>query len=247
MPKAKAKTETSQEETVIDATLVEKLDAWRTEEIQRENSHIIVDLIQYLSDKVYPEHKNTDADKEIKSVRKYILESYPFDDSLGISRNAYDVMNSRISRGGQLVYRKKITIKDNRLRDKKGNAITISKMEDIHNNFINKTSKPKLEAVKEEIQVEESVSPPPTVEQSSRRLQDELSHSDIINELSNTDLFVDVSTTFFTKMMSLNSSDLDNLFTDRNFVEYVQENYKPLKHLLEQIISLGEKKKSKVA
>ena len=59
MPKAKTKTETSQqEETVIDATLVEKLDAWRTEEIQRENSHIIVDLIQYLSDKVYPEYKN---------------------------------------------------------------------------------------------------------------------------------------------------------------------------------------------
>ena len=68
-----------------------------------------------------------------------------------------------------------------------------------------------------------------------------------MNELSNTDLFVDVSTTFFTKMMSLNSSDLDNLLTDRNFVEYVQENYKPLKHLLEQVIAVGEKKKSKVA
>ena len=76
----------------------------------------------------------------IKNVRKYILASYPFDESLGISRNAYDVMNSRISRGGQLVYRKKITIQDNRLRDKKGNAITISKMEDIHNSFINNLS-----------------------------------------------------------------------------------------------------------
>jgi len=248
MPKAKTKTETSQEESVIDATLVEKLDAWRSEEIQRENSHTIVDLIQYLSDNVYPEYKNKDANAEIKNVRKYILASYPFDESLGISRNAYDVMNSRISRGGQLVYRKKITIQDNRLRDKKGNAITISKMEDIHNNFINKTSKPKLEAVKEEIQVEEPVeNTPPTVEQSSRRVDNELSHSDIVNELSNTDLFVDVSTTFFTKMMSLTSSDLDNLFTDRNFVEYVHENYKPLKHLLEQIIQIGTKKKSKVA
>ena len=244
----KTKTETSQEESVIDATLVEKLDAWRSEEIQRENSHTIVDLIQYLSDNVYPEYKNKDANAEIKNVRKYILASYPFDESLGISRNAYDVMNSRISRGGQLVYRKKITIQDNRLRDKKGNAITISKMEDIHNNFINKTSKPKLEAVKEEIQVEEPVeNTPPTVEQSSRRVDNELSHSDIVNELSNTDLFVDVSTTFFTKMMSLTSSDLDNLFTDRNFVEYVHENYKPLKHLLEQIIQIGTKKKSKVA
>lgn len=248
MTKSKTKTEISQEESVIDATLVEKLDAWRSEEIQRENSHTIVDLIQYLSDNVYPDYKNKDANVEIKNVRKYILASYPFDESLGISRNAYDVMNSRISRGGQLVYRKKITIEDNRLRDKKGNAITISKMEDIHNNFINKTSKPKLEAVKEEIQVEESVeNTPPTVEQSSRKLDNELSHSDIVNELSNTDLFVDVSTTFFTKMMSLNSTDLDNLFNDRNFVEYVQENYKPLKNLLEQIISLGEKKKSKVA
>lgn len=248
MTKSKTKTEISQEESVIDATLVEKLDAWRSEEIQRENSHTIVDLIQYLSDNVYPDYKNKDANAEIKNVRKYILASYPFDESLGISRNAYDVMNSRISRGGQLVYRNKITIEDNRLRDKKGNAITISKMEDIHNNFINKTSKPKLEAVKEEIQVEESVEDtPPTVEQSSRKLENELSHSDIINELSNTDLFVDVSTTFFTKMMSLNSSDLDNLFNDRNFVEYVHENYKPLKHLLEKIISIGTKKKSKVA
>jgi hypothetical protein len=69
----------------------------------------------------------------------------------------------------------------------------------------------------------------------------------MINELSNTDLFVDVSTTFFTKMMTLNASDLDNLFNDRNFVEYVHENYKPLKHLLEQIIQIGTKKKSKVA
>ena len=246
MPKAKTKTETSQEESVIDATLVEKLDAWRSEEIQRENSHTITDLIQYLSDNVYPEYKNKDANAEIKNVRKYILASYPFDESLGISRNAYDVMNSRISRGGQLVYRKKITIQDNRLRDKKGNAITISKMEDIHNNFINKTSKPKLEAVKEEVQVEESSSPP-TVEESPRKVDNELSDSDIVNEFSNTDLFVDVSTTFFTKMMSLNSTDLDNLFNDRNFVEYVQENYKPLKHLLEQIINIGAKKKSKVA
>ena len=246
MPKAKTKTETSSEESVIDATLVEKLDAWRSEEIQRENSHTITDLIQYLSDNVYPEYKNKDANAEIKNVRKYILASYPFDESLGISRNAYEVMNSRISRGGQLVYRKKITIQDNRLRDKKGNAITISKMEDIHNSFINKTSKPKIEVVKEEVQVEES-STPPTVEQSPRRIQDEMTDAEMYNELSSTDLFVDVTTTFFTKMMSLNSTDLDNLLTDRNFVEYVQENYKPLKHLLEQVIALGEKKKSKVA
>ena len=246
MTKAKTKTETSSEESVIDATLVEKLDAWRSEEIQRENSHTITDLIQYLSDNVYPEYKNKDANAEIKNVRKYILASYPFDESLGISRNAYDVMNSRISRGGQLVYRKKITIQDNRLRDKKGNAITISKMEDIHNSFINKTSKPKIEVVKEEVQVEESTTPP-TVEQSPRKIQDEMTDAEMYNELSSTDLFVDVTTTFFTKMMSLNSTDLDNLLTDRNFVEYVQENYKPLKHLLEQVIALGEKKKSKVA
>ena len=67
MPKAKTKTETSSEESVIDATLVEKLDAWRSEEIQRENSHTITDLIQYLSDNVYPEYKNKDANAEIKT------------------------------------------------------------------------------------------------------------------------------------------------------------------------------------
>lgn len=244
MPKAKAKTETSQEETVIDATLVEKLDAWRTEEIQRENSHIIVDLIQYLSDKVYPEHKNTDADKEIKSVRKYILESYPFDDSLGISRNAYDVMNSRISRGGQLVYRKKITIKDDRLRDKKGNAITISKMEDLHNDFINK-SKPKIQIVEEKVKVEDTndIELPPTVEESSLSIGD----NKTFTEVSIVDRMVDTSTAYFTSLMCMTSQDIDTLLNDRNFQEFAQENYKPLKHLLQQIISMVEKKNKKVA
>ena len=244
MPKAKTKTETSQqEETVIDATLVEKLDAWRTEEIQRENSHIIVDLIQYLSDKVYPEYKNTDADKEIKNVRKYILASYPFDDSLGISRNAYDVMNSRISRGGQLVYRKKITIKDDRLRDKKGNAITISKMEDLHNDFISKI-KPKIEMVKED-SVAEIVDRPPTIEESSINLQDE--RSDTFTEVSIVDRMVDTSTAYFTNLMCMTSQDIDTLLNNRNFQEFAQENYKPLKHLLQQIISMVEKKNKKVA
>jgi hypothetical protein len=120
-------------------------------------------------------------------------------------------------------------------------------MEDIHNSFINKT-KPKIEIVEDKVVVEDTndIELPLTVEESPRRVPD-LSSSDIINELTNTDLFVDVSTTFFTKMMTLSSSDLDNLLTDRNFVEYVQENYKPLKHLLEQIIQIGTKKKSKVA
>lgn len=244
MPKAKTKTETSSEETVIDATLVEKLDAWRTEEIQRENSHIIVDLIQYLSDKVYPEHKNTDADKEIKSVRKYILESYPFDDSLGISRNAYDVMNSRISRGGQLVYRKKITIKDDRLRDKKGNAITISKMEDLHNDFINK-SKPKIQIVEEKVKVEDTndIELPPTVEESSLSRGD----NNTFTEVSIVDRMVDTSTAYFTNLMCMTSQDIDTLLNNRNFQEFAQENYKPLKHLLQQIISMVEKKNKKVA
>lgn len=243
MPKAKTKTETSSEETVIDATLVEKLDAWRTEEIQRENSHIIVDLIQYLSDKVYPEYKNTDADKEIKNVRKYILASYPFDESLGISRNAYDVMNSRISRGGQLVYRKKISIKDDRLRDKKGNAITISKMEDLHNDFISKI-KPKIEMVKDD-SVAEIVDRPPTIEESSINLQDE--RADTFTEVSIVDRMVDTSTAYFTNLMCMTSQDIDTLLNNRNFQEFAKENYKPLKHLLQQIISMVEKKNKKVA
>jgi len=238
--------ESQEQETVIDQTLVQKIDNLINEQIKVENSETTLDLIKYLSENVYPQFKNEDTDKEIKAVRKYILASYPYYDDLGITRNAYDVMNSRISRGGQLVFRKKLSITDNRLRDKKGNAITISKMEDIHNTFINKT-KPKIEIVEDKVVVEDTndIELPLTVEQ-SRRVPD-LSTSDMINELSNTDLFVDVSTTFFTKMMTLNASDLDNLFNDRNFVEYVQENYKPLKHLLEQIIEIGAKKKSKVA
>lgn len=233
----KKKTETQQEtESVIDGLLVEKLDAWRTEEIKRENSHVIVDLIDYLSTKVYPDFKNKDTDKELKAVRKYILASYPFDESLGISRNAYDVMNSRISRGGQLVFHKRITIADDKLKDKKGNRLIISKVEDMHNKFINKPTKDKPT-----IEIEEAeISNPPIVEESNHKPETYV-------EFSNDDERVEETINYLNSILNLTETDFNSLLADRNLNEYLQENIKPIEHRISKILGLGKTKSKKVA
>lgn len=133
----------SVEENTVDKELISLIDKNIVEIRKAENSTSTINLMGYISDNVFPKFKNKDKDKEIKAVRKYILASYPFDDTLGITRNAYDTMNSRISRGGQLVFHKRITITDDKLKDKKGNRLIISKVEDMHNKFINKTTKEK--------------------------------------------------------------------------------------------------------
>ena len=60
------------------------------------------------------------------------------------------MMNQRVSKGGHLVFKKRITIDKDKLLDKKGDRIVISKLDELHNKFIDK--KPKaIEVVDEPI------------------------------------------------------------------------------------------------
>ena len=191
--------------------------------------------MEYISNSIYPMFKNKDKEKEIKTVRKYLLACYPFDDTLGISRNAYDTMNSRISRGGQLVFHKKLVIKDAKLQDKKGNRIIISKVEEMHNTFTNKKKdNPKIEIVQEDIET------PPTIEESNYKPQQQYV------EFSSTDEKVEELINSFSSLMMMTEAEFENLLHDRNIEDYIKENYKPLNHRLNLLLTLGEKK-SKVA
>ena len=142
--------ETEQHEEQIDSKLLSLIEDNITEIRNSENSNTTIKLIDYVSQNVFPKFKNKDKDKEIKSVRKYLLAVYPFDDSIGVSRGAYDMMNQRVSKGGHLVFKKRITIDNDKLLDKKGDRIVISKLDELHNKFIDKKPK-QIEVVDEPI------------------------------------------------------------------------------------------------
>jgi len=219
----------------IQQGLVSLIDKNIVEIRKAENSTSTIELMEYISNSIYPMFKNKDKEKEIKIVRKYLLACYPFDDTLGISRNAYDTMNSRISRGGQLVFHKKLVIKDAKLQDKKGNRIIISKVEEMHNTFTNKKKdNPKIEIVQEDIET------PPTIEESNYKPQQQYV------EFSSTDEKVEELINSFSSLMMMTEAEFENLLHDRNIEDYIKENYKPLNHRLNLLLTLGEKK-SKVA
>ena len=219
----------------IQQGLVSLIDKNIVEIRKAENSTSTIELMDYISNSIYPMFKNKDKEKEIKTVRKYLLACYPFDDTLGISRNAYDTMNSRISRGGQLVFHKKLVIKDAKLQDKKGNRIIISKVEEMHNTFTNKKKdNPKIEIVQEDIET------PPTIEESNYKPQQQYV------EFSSTDEKVEELINSFSSLMMMTEAEFENLLHDRNIEDYIKENYKPLNHRLNLLLTLGEKK-SKVA
>jgi len=219
----------------IQQGLVSLIDKNIVEIRKAENSTSTIELMEYISNSIYPMFKNKDKEKEIKTVRKYLLACYPFDDTLGISRNAYDTMNSRISRGGQLVFHKKLVIKDAKLHDKKGNRIIISKVEEMHNTFTNKKKdNPKIEIVQEDIET------PPTIEESNYKPQQQYV------EFSSTDEKVEELINSFSSLMMMTEAEFENLLHDRNIEDYIKENYKPLNHRLNLLLTLGEKK-SKVA
>lgn len=219
----------------IQQGLVSLIDKNIVEIRKAENSTSTIELMEYISSSIYPMFKNKDKEKEIKTVRKYLLACYPFDDTLGISRNAYDTMNSRISRGGQLVFHKKLVIKDAKLQDKKGNRIIISKVEEMHNTFTNKKKdNPKIEIVQEDIET------PPTIEESNYKPQEQYV------EFSSTDEKVEELINSFSSLMMMTEAEFENLLHDRNIEDYIKENYKPLNHRLNLLLTLGEKK-SKVA
>jgi hypothetical protein len=223
--------EAEQHEEQIDSTLLSLIEDNITEIRNSENSNTTIKLIDYVSQNVFPKFKNKDKDKEIKSVRKYLLAVYPFDDSIGVSRGAYDMMNQRVSKGGHLVFKKRITIDKDKLLDKKGDRIVISKLDELHNKFIDKKPK-QIEVVDEPI----------TMPQND---EDYVPSSDF-NEISDSYSRADSLMEMLSSLMSLTDADFSDILNEHDLQTFVKENYKPLKHLFDRVLESG-KQQSKVA
>lgn len=223
--------EAEQHEEQIDSKLLSLIEDNITEIRNSENSNTTIKLIDYVSQNVFPKFKNKDKDKEIKSVRKYLLAVYPFDDSIGVSRGAYDMMNQRVSKGGHLVFKKRITIDKDKLLDKKGDRIVISKLDELHNKFIDKKPK-QIEVVDEPI----------TMPQND---EDYVPSSDF-NEISDSYSRADSLMEMLSSLMSLTDADFSDILNEHDLQTFVKENYKPLKHLFDRVLESG-KQQSKVA
>lgn len=223
--------EAEQHEEQIDSTLLSLIEDNITEIRNSENSNTTIKLIDYVSQNVFPKFKNKDKDKEIKSVRKYLLAVYPFDDSIGVSRGAYDMMNQRVSKGGHLVFKKRITIDNDKLLDKKGDRIVISKLDELHNKFIDKKPK-QIEVVDEPITMPQN--------------DEEYIPSSDFNEISDSYSRADSLMEMLGSLMSLTDSDFSDILNEHDLQTFVKENYKPLKHLFDRVLESG-KQQSKVA
>ena len=223
--------EAEQHEEQIDSKLLSLIEDNITEIRNSENSNTTIKLIDYVSQNVFPKFKNKDKDKEIKSVRKYLLAVYPFDDSIGVSRGAYDMMNQRVSKGGHLVFKKRITIDKDKLLDKKGDRIVISKLDELHNKFIDKKPK-QIEVVDEPI----------TMPQND---EDYVPSSDF-NEISDSYSRADSLMEMLSSLMSLTDADFSAILEEHDLQIFVKENGKPLQHLFDRILESG-KQQSKVA
>ena len=223
--------EAEQHEEQIDSKLLSLIEDNITEIRNSENSNTTIKLIDYVSQNVFPKFKNKDKDKEIKSVRKYLLAVYPFDDSIGVSRGAYDMMNQRVSKGGHLVFKKRITIDKDKLLDKKGDRIVISKLDELHNKFIDKKPK-QIEVVDEPI----------TMPQND---EDYVPSSDF-NEISDSYSRADSLMEMLSSLMSLTDADFSAILEEHDLQIFVKENGKPLQHLFDRVLESG-KQQSKVA
>ena len=223
--------EAEQHEEQIDSTLLSLIEDNITEIRNSENSNTTIKLIDYVSQNVFPKFKNKDKDKEIKSVRKYLLAVYPFDDSIGVSRGAYDMMNQRVSKGGHLVFKKRITIDKDKLLDKKGDRIVISKLDELHNKFIDKKPK-QIEVVDEPITMPQN--------------DDDYTPSSDFNEISDSYSRADSLMEMLSSLMSLTDADFSAILEEHDLQIFVKENGKPLQHLFDRILESG-KQQSKVA
>ena len=223
--------EAEQHEEQIDSKLLSLIEDNITEIRNSENSNTTIKLIDYVSQNVFPKFKNKDKDKEIKSVRKYLLAVYPFDDSIGVSRGAYDMMNQRVSKGGHLVFKKRITIDNDKLLDKKGDRIVISKLDELHNKFIDKKPK-QIEVVDEPITMPQN--------------DDDYTPSSDFNEISDSYSRADSLMEMLSSLMSLTDADFSAILEEHDLQIFVKENGKPLQHLFDRILESG-KQQSKVA
>ena len=199
-----------------------------------ENSNTTIKLIDYVSKNVFPNYKELkDKEKELKAVRKYLLAIYPFDDSIGVSRGAYDMMNLRVSKGGHLVYKKKITVNKDKLLDKKGDRVVISKLDELHNKFINKKPK-QIEVVEEQITMPQN---------DDDYLSDSVENFDEVTESYQR---ADIIIQSFQVLLNLNDADFSAILEEHDLQTFVKDNYKPLKHVFDRVLE-SSKQQSKVA
>ena len=199
-----------------------------------ENSNTTIKLIDYVSKNVFPNYKELkDKEKELKAVRKYLLAIYPFDDSIGVSRGAYDMMNQRVSKGGHLVYKNKITVNKDKLLDKKGDRVVISKLDELHNKFINKKPK-QIEVVEEQITMPQN---------DDDYLSDSVENFDEVTESYQR---ADIIIQSFQVLLNLNDADFSAILEEHDLQTFVKDNYKPLKHVFDRVLE-SSKQQSKVA
>ena len=224
----------AEQENKVDEKLLSLIENNIVEIRNSENSNTTIKLIDYVSKNVFPTFKNKDKEKEIRDVRKYLLAVYPFDDSIGVSRGAYDMMNQRVSKGGQLVFKKKITINQDKLLDKKGDRIVISKIDDLHNKFIEKKQPKAIEVVDEPISMPQN---------DEEYLSDSIENFDEVTESYQR---ADVIIQSFQVLLNLNDSDLSDILNEHDLQTFVKDNYKPLKHIFDRVLESG-KQQSKVA
>tara|TARA_R100001480_G_scaffold70388_1_gene81596 strand:+ start:55 stop:753 length:699 start_codon:yes stop_codon:yes gene_type:complete len=224
----------AEQENKVDEKLLSLIENNIVEIRNSENSNTTIKLIDYVSKNVFPTFKNKDKEKEIRDVRKYLLAVYPFDDSIGVSRGAYDMMNQRVSKGGQLVFKKKITINQDKLLDKKGDRIVISKIDDLHNKFIEKKQPKAIEVVDEPISMPQN---------DEEYLSDSIENFDEVTESYQR---ADVIIQSFQVLLNLNDSDLSDILNEHDLQTFVKDNHKPLKHIFDRVLESG-KQQSKVA
>jgi len=224
----------AEQENKVDEKLLSLIENNIVEIRNSENSNTTIKLIDYVSKNVFPTFKNKDKEKEIRDVRKYLLAVYPFDDSIGVSRGAYDMMNQRVSKGGQLVFKKKITINQDKLLDKKGDRIVISKIDDLHNKFIDKKQPKAIEVVDEPISMPQN---------DEEYLSDSIENFDEVTESYQR---ADVIIQSFQVLLNLNDSDLSDILNEHDLQTFVKDNHKPLKHIFDRVLESG-KQQSKVA
>jgi len=197
-----------------------------------ENSNTTIKLIDYVSKNIFPKYKDLkDKTKEIKEVRKYLLDVYPFDESIGVSRGAYDMMNQRVSKGGHLVYKKKITVNKDKLLDKKGDRVVISKLDELHNKFIDKKPK-QIEVVDEQITMPQN--------------DDGYIPSSDFNEMSESYQRADILIESFNTVLNLTDSDFSDILNEHDLQTFVKDHYKPLENIFNRILEAG-KQQTKVA
>ena len=218
----------------VNQDLLTKIDNCFDEIRKVENGKTTIELIDHVSKHIAikKDVKNKDKEQEVKNIRKYLLSVKPYNEDDGISRGAYDMMNQRVSKGSHLVYRKRLVINNNKLQDKKGNSVSIAKIEEEYANLVKNSKAKQIEVVEEPI----------TMPQND---DDYVPNSDF-NEVSESYQRADILIESFNTMLNLTDSDFSDILNERDLQTFVKDNYKPLKHIFDRVLE-SSKQQTKVA